>query len=196
MKKKERIVKTTFFATDVFKLILYVSLGIIAILLVFCLIKGISSIITWFSQHIFVTILLSPILIGVFIGIIRGLCSGNSDDSYFYSDHNYTESEYKYDNQDVFGVSHGSTSVNGNKSTHNDIFGISNGYSETDGDKIQHRTWYGGYNGVSKINGNKIDHYGDIDEGYVYKGHSEIRDNGDIDHYDSWGVYTGTSKKK
>ena len=180
--------------SDVIKTLLYVVLGIIAILISFWIIKGIYSIIIWFSEHIFITILFFPLLVGGTIGLISGLCS--TGDTSSYNDYISTETSAKYDNQDIFGVPHGSSTISGNQVTHNDFWGVWDGSSEINGNEIQHKTWYGEYNGVSKIKGNKIEHYGDIDEGYMYKGHSEIKDNGDIDHYDFLGVYTGTSKKK
>lgn len=179
--------------SDVLKTLIYVVLGIIAILISFWIIKGIYSIILWFSEHILITILLSPFLVGGVIGLISGLCSIGDTGSY--SDYTFAETSSKYDNQDAYGVSRGSSTVSGNNITHSDFYGVWQGGSEIKGDKIQHKSWYGSYDGVSEIKGNRIDHYGDIDEGYIYKGHSEIRDNGNIDHYDSCGVYTGTSKR-
>lgn len=168
---------------------------IIASLVIWGIVKLIQGYLHWSSQHPFISALCLPFIIAALIGGAIGAFSSSGDTDY-YSGYDSTETEVRYDNQDIWGVSHGSTTVNSDKATHSNYWGIWDGSSEIKGNEIQHKTWYGEYNGVSKIKGNKIEHYGDIDEGYVYKGHSEIKDNGDIDHYDFWGVYTGTSKKK
>lgn len=173
--------------------VVLVVLGIIAVaLVVFGVVKGSMFMISWASDNPLIALLLAPFAIGA----ISGLCSPVSDTD-CYDDHSSSQTKtVEYEHRDLFGIPQGYTTVNGDKASHSNFWGIPEGSSERNGNTIQNNTWCGLHNGESKIKDDKIEYYGPIEEGYKYKGHSKILPNGDLDHFDEWGLPIGTSKKK
>lgn len=127
------------------------------------------------------------------IGIIRAIFDKDSGDDY---DYDYSSSSTKYEHEDFYGRHQGSSHIGDGKASHTS-WGVPTGSSKFDSNgKIQNYTWYGDYSGTSEIKdgGKRIDHYSDIT--HVYQGHSEVKDNGDIVHYDLLNREVGRSRKK
>lgn len=96
-----------------------------------------------------------------------------------------------YTHKDAYGVITGFTTTNGNSAEHYSFDGYSASY-KSDNDIVH----YGidGYHGSSVISddGKTVTHYG---KEHRRSGYSKKNSDGTVDHFDEWGLYTGSSKK-
>ena len=122
--------------------------------------------------------------------VIYGLLTGDCSDDSSYSSSTSEPSNASYENSNRWGLYDSSSISNGNSIDHYGMNGYKGSSHRLDNDIYHYNT--NGYQGRSHIESESIKHYG---KDNLYDGCSKPNSSGGYDHFDRWGLYTGSSNK-